>query len=75
MPYLHALRFALSNPADAFGFTVVVSGTGALTIWQLGKPDAADVFARAAAAAVLGHAPRLGSRRGGPGALGADAGA
>lgn len=43
--YLHALRFALSNQANAYGFTLVVWGTGALAIWQLGKPDPADVFA------------------------------
>jgi hypothetical protein len=43
--YLHALRFALANQANAYGFTLVVWGTGALAIWQLGKPDPADVFA------------------------------
>jgi hypothetical protein len=43
--YLHALRFALSNQANAYGFTLVVCGTGALAIWQLGEPDPADVFA------------------------------
>lgn len=43
--YLHALRFALSNQANAYGFTLVVWGAGALAIWQLGKPDPADVFA------------------------------
>lgn len=43
--YLHALRFALSNQANAYGFTLVVWGTGALAIWQLGEPDPADVFA------------------------------
>ncbi|HEY1564085.1 MAG TPA: hypothetical protein VGF72_05315 [Gaiellaceae bacterium] len=43
--YLHALRFALSNQANAYGFTLVVWGTGSLAIWQLGKPDPADVFA------------------------------
>jgi hypothetical protein len=43
--YLHALRFALSNQANAYGFTLVVWGTGALATWQLGKPDPADVFA------------------------------
>lgn len=43
--YLHALRFALSDQADAYGFTLVVWGTGALAVWQLGKPDPAEVFA------------------------------
>jgi hypothetical protein len=43
--YLHSLRFALSNQANAYGFTLVVWGTGALAIWQLGKPDPAEVFA------------------------------
>ncbi len=43
--YLHALRFALSNQANAYGFTLVVWGTGALAIWQLGRADPADVFA------------------------------
>ena len=43
--YLHALRVALSRQADAYGFTLVVWGTGALAVWQLGKPDPADVFA------------------------------
>lgn len=43
--YLHALRFALSRQANAYGFTLVIWGTGALATWQLGKPDPADVFA------------------------------
>lgn len=43
--YLYALRFALSNQANAYGFSLVVWGTGALAIWQLGKPDPAEVFA------------------------------
>lgn len=43
--YLHALRFALGNQANAYGFTLVVWGTGRLATWQLGKPDPADVFA------------------------------
>jgi hypothetical protein len=43
--YLYALRFALSNQANAYGFTLVVWGTGALATWQLGQPDPADVFA------------------------------
>jgi hypothetical protein len=43
--YRHALRFALSRQANAYGFTLVVWGTGALAIWELGKPDPADVFA------------------------------
>lgn len=43
--YRHALRFALSRQANAYGFTLVVWGTGALAIWELGKPGPADVFA------------------------------
>jgi hypothetical protein len=43
--YLRALRFALSHQANAYGFTLVVWGTGALAIWQLGKPDPGEVFA------------------------------
>ena len=43
--YLQALRFALSRQANAYGFTLVVWGTGALAAWQLGSPDPADVFA------------------------------
>jgi hypothetical protein len=43
--YLHALRFALGNQANAYGFTLVVWGTGALATWQLGKADPVDVFA------------------------------
>lgn len=43
--YLRALRFALSQQANAYGFTLVVWGTGALASWQLGKPDPADIFA------------------------------
>jgi hypothetical protein len=43
--YRHALRFALSRQANAYGFTLVVWGTGALAISELGKPNPADVFA------------------------------
>ncbi|MGH3002647.1 MAG: hypothetical protein ACRDM1_08325 [Gaiellaceae bacterium] len=43
--YQQALRFALSRQANAYGFTLVVWGTGALATWELGKPDPADVFA------------------------------
>lgn len=43
--HLHALRFALSRQANAYGFTPVIWGTGALATWQLGKPGPADVFA------------------------------
>jgi hypothetical protein len=43
--YLHALLFTLSNRANAYGFTLVVWGTGALASWQLGRPDPADIFA------------------------------
>ena len=43
--YLYALRFALSSQANAYGFTLVIWGTGALATWQLGQPDPADVFA------------------------------
>lgn len=43
--YRHALRFALGRQANAYGFTLVIWGTGALAVWQLGKPDPADVFA------------------------------
>jgi hypothetical protein len=43
--YLQSLRFALTNQSNAYGFTLVVWGTGALTTWQLGKPDPGDVFA------------------------------
>lgn len=43
--YLHALRFALSNQANAYGFTLVIWGSGALCMWQLGEPDPAAVFA------------------------------
>lgn len=39
------MRFALSNQANAYGFTLVVWGAGALATWELGKPDPADVFA------------------------------
>lgn len=43
--YRLALRFALSRQANAYGFTLVVWGTGALAIWELGKADPADVLA------------------------------
>lgn len=43
--YLQALRSALTDQANAYGFTLVVWSTGALAIWQLGKPDPAEVFA------------------------------
>lgn len=43
--YGHALRFALDRQANAYGFTLVIWGTGALATWQLGNPDPADVFA------------------------------
>lgn len=43
--YLHALRFALSNQANPYGFTLVGWATGALATSQLGKPDPAAVFA------------------------------
>jgi hypothetical protein len=43
--YPHALRFALSTQANAYGFTLIVWGTGALAIRQLGEPDPAEVFA------------------------------
>lgn len=54
--YLHSLRFALSGQASAYGFTLVIWGTGALAINQIGPPNRADVFAYvlgALAAAVL----------------------
>ena len=43
--YVRALRFALSRQANAYGFTLVVWGTGALATWQLGTPDPAEIFA------------------------------
>lgn len=43
--YHRALRFALSHQANAYGFTLVVWSSGALAVWQLGKPDPGEVFA------------------------------
>lgn len=42
--YLHSLRFALSGQASAYGFTLIIWGTGALAMHQLGPPDPAEVF-------------------------------
>jgi hypothetical protein len=42
--YLHSLRFALSGQASAYGFTLIIWGTGALAVYQLGQPDPAEVF-------------------------------
>jgi hypothetical protein len=44
-PYLHSLRFALSGQASAYGFTLIIWGTGALAVHQLGQPGPAEVFA------------------------------
>jgi hypothetical protein len=54
--YLHSLRFALSGQASAYGFTLVIWGTGALALHQIRSLDPAQVFcyvAGALAAAVL----------------------
>ena len=54
--FLRALRFALTRQASAYGFTLIVWGTGAIAASQLGSPDPAEVFAfvgGALAAAVL----------------------
>ena len=42
--YLTTLRFALSRQANAYGFTLVVWGTGLIATWEIGKPGPADVF-------------------------------
>lgn len=64
--YLHSLRFALSRQASAYGFTLIIWGTGALAIHQLGQPDPADVFSYvggALAAAAFVVAGAFGVRR------------
>lgn len=43
--YRRALRFALSGQSNAYGFTLVVWGTGALAISELGMPGPAGIFA------------------------------
>lgn len=43
--YRRALRVVLSRQQNAYGFTLVVWGTGALTLDELGKPNALAVFA------------------------------
>ncbi len=43
--YLRALRFALGGQANAYGFTLVVWGTGALATSELGRPHPGAVFA------------------------------
>ncbi len=43
--YVRALRFGLSGQANAYGFTLVIWGTGGLAASQLGKPHPADIFA------------------------------
>lgn len=65
-PYLHSLRFALSGQASAYGFTLIIWGTGALAVYQLGPPNPAEVFSYvggALAAAVLTIAGAFGIRR------------
>lgn len=42
--YLHSLRFALNAQASAYGFTLTIWGTGALAMYQLGRPGPAEVF-------------------------------
>lgn len=63
--YLHSLRFALSGQASAYGFTLIIWGTGALAVYQLGQPDPAEVFSYvggALVAAVLVIAGAFGVR-------------
>lgn len=63
--YLDSLRFAFSGQASAYGFTLVIWGTGALAISQIGTPDPVEVFcyvAGALAAAVLIVAVAFGFR-------------
>ncbi len=43
--FVRALRFALSRQANAYGFTLIVWGTGAIAVGRFGRPDAADAFA------------------------------
>lgn len=43
--YMRSLWFALRGQASAYGFTLVIWGTGALAIHQIGEPGPADVFA------------------------------
>jgi hypothetical protein len=43
--YLRALRFAIRQQASAYGFTLVVWGTGALASSQIGPPDPLEVVA------------------------------
>lgn len=64
--YLHSLRFALSGQASAYGFTLIIWGTGALTVYQLGQPGPAEVFSYvggALVAAVLIIAGAFGIRK------------
>lgn len=43
--YLRSLRLAVTGQASAYGFTLVVWGTGALAIDELGRPGPVEVFA------------------------------
>lgn len=42
--YRRALRVAIRSQANAYGFTLIIWGTGALVIDQLGMPKPVDVF-------------------------------
>lgn len=43
--YETALRFALGRQANAYGFTLIIWGSGAIAMAQLGTPAPLDVFA------------------------------
>ncbi len=43
--FVRALRFALSRQASAYGFTLIVWGTGAVAASRLGGPDPTEAFA------------------------------